>query len=249
MKAIVLSHDNNHVFADHMIQTYLRHWPSNPFQFRIPYQEKSHHFKEKFGDLVELIQTEASIKKTVLGLVSDLPDEEWVYWAVDDKYLIWIDEDFVNSCHSWVTSGEESPLSGLLFCRCRNLLDENNLGSELRDVLTLGESLYKRKNYYQFWVHQYLRVGIIRSIFQDFPDYLFRAREMDDFLGTRAGTPKLIPAKHKTYVTKNNYAVFGESTSGGWVTKNCAESLSSYGLDFPSGRGLMKRSIILGGNN
>ena len=82
MKAIVLTHDKNRSVTHHMIARYLHKWPDNPFVFRVPFQE----LEEQSSPKVEFIKTPKSIKKTVLGLLEDLEEDEWIYWCIDDKY-------------------------------------------------------------------------------------------------------------------------------------------------------------------
>ena len=43
--------------------------------------------------------------------------------------------------------------------------------------------------------------------------------------------PKL--AEHRLYVTKENFAVFGESTQRGVITQNCYESILASGIELP----------------
>ncbi|WP_249267850.1 hypothetical protein RVR34_16365 [Microcystis aeruginosa FBCC-A68] len=95
MKAIVLTCDKYIKFADHMIYTYQKWWPSNPFTFRVPYGDYPENLA-KYGDKVELIPMDSAkvihpietekgtkqvslIRDTVLNLLKDLPDEEWIY--------------------------------------------------------------------------------------------------------------------------------------------------------------------------
>ena len=103
MKAIVLSYDKYHPFADNMIQSYEEIWPSHPFVFRVPYQNYPKYLKDKYGDKIELWEAPYEIKPTVLSLISDLRDDEWIYWCIDDKYLAAIDEQAVNNTYRWVT--------------------------------------------------------------------------------------------------------------------------------------------------
>ena len=89
MKAIVLSCDKYHPLADLMIHTYQKLWPDNPFVFRVPYNDAYPQLlKDKYKEKIELIKSPAPIKETMRVLLSDIADEEWVYWCMDDRYLI-----------------------------------------------------------------------------------------------------------------------------------------------------------------
>ena len=41
------------------------------------------------------------------------------------------------------------------------------------------------------------------------------------------------PANHRLYVTRENQAMFGESTARGMLTKNCAESIAAARMEYP----------------
>jgi len=84
LKAIVLSCDRYRAITEHMILQYERLWPDHPFVFRIPYQRARGLDTKR----TTYRQTPEDIKGTVLHLVADLDDEEWIYWCVDDKYPI-----------------------------------------------------------------------------------------------------------------------------------------------------------------
>src|ERR1043166_9179142 len=84
MKAIVLTCDRFRPMTEHMILQYTRLWPTHPFVFRVPYQL----VRGSDTDRVEFRQTSENIRATVLELLSDLGDEEWIYWCIDDKYAI-----------------------------------------------------------------------------------------------------------------------------------------------------------------
>ena len=117
MLAIVLSCDKYHPLTDHMISCYVRKWPSNPFVFRVPYQEFPQSLAWKFGSKIELVRTPRNIKKTVLSLLSDLDEDEWIYWCIDDKYLVEIDEAAANKSLEWIGQLDNPMDCGIMFCR------------------------------------------------------------------------------------------------------------------------------------
>lgn len=246
MKAIVLSCDRYHPFAEHMMLSYRFAWPSHPFTFRIPFQALPHDLESKFGSDIELIQTPVHIKQTVLTLISDLPDDEWVYWCIDDKYPITIDEDAANSCYRWLNEVTDPSVCGFMFCRCRKLLDKANLFTEDTLNMPQGYKFIRRRNHYQIWIPQFVRVKFLRNLFAEFPDRPFRAKEMDTFTGQIPGMDvNRFERQQKLYVSANNYACFGESTIGGMVTKNCLESMKKRGIAL-NGVKAIKHSVLIG---
>jgi len=209
--------------TEHMILQYERLWPGHPFEFRIPYQELG----GQDSPVREYVKTPAPIKATVLQLLDGLDDEEWIYWCLDDKYPVRL---VVDRIEALLPDLERMPeLSGLLFCRCRETLHQpmSTLLPGVR-VGPSGEIYLERKTWFQIWIHQFVRVKVIRHLFRKLPDDIQSAKVMDDM---KFDVPKL--PEHRLYVTESNYAVFGESTIEGVITQNCHDSIVANGLALP----------------
>jgi len=220
MRAIVLSCDKYRPIAEHMVCQYREVWPDHPFRFRIPYQE----IEGQSGGDVEYLRTPQPIKATVLKLLEDLEDEEWIYWCIDDKYPIAFDMPKVKAIARFVSDAPPAEISSILFCRCRQVLSEEFLtGQQLEGPE--GMTLLRRKDYNQIWIHQFMRVNVIRHLFRQFPDELPYAKLMDDLMYRL-----LPPDSQGLYVTKENLAVFGESTTLGKLTLNCSKSMAAHGI-------------------
>jgi hypothetical protein len=120
MKAIVLTYDRHRAITEHMILQYERLWPDHPFVFRVPYQNLRGTDSERIKYLKAPGGKPADIPATVLQLLADVDDDEWVYWCMDDKYPIRLATEKIARL---VSHAIQSPkMSGLLFCRCRQLL-------------------------------------------------------------------------------------------------------------------------------
>ena len=116
IKAIVLTCDRWRAITRHLILKYERLWPDHPFVFHVPYQE----LRGTDTDRIKYHAAPEDIKGTILHLLADIDDEEWIYWCVDDKYPIQLPTDKVASL---ISHAMRSPgIDGLLFCRCRALL-------------------------------------------------------------------------------------------------------------------------------
>jgi hypothetical protein len=94
MKAIVLSFDPHLEIANLVVETYNRLWTGCPFQFRVPFTDRdpSSIFR---AQNIEFIQTAPDIRNTMENLLRDLPDNEFVFWCIDDRYPIEIFEPAV----------------------------------------------------------------------------------------------------------------------------------------------------------
>jgi hypothetical protein len=234
MRAIVLSCDRYAPMAAHMVRTYRRLWPDHPFVFRIPVQDVK--WPDAWCDpAIEFVPSPSSIVATVETLIRDLPDDEWVYWCIDDKWLIDLDVPAVARLHRWLVGLDDPAVSGLIFCRCRMLLVDGHVTPEGGITTPGGESLLRRLDYSQFWVHQYLRVRVLRDAFRRFPGEPAQAKQMDAWIGHDPAHCEIwkVPADETWYVTSRNLAVFGESTDAGRLLSACATSMERLGIATP----------------
>ena len=119
IKAIVLTCDRFRAITRHLIFKYDQLWPDHPFVFHIPYQELGGTDTQR----VKYFTSPSDIKGTVLHLLAEIDDEEWIYWCVDDKYPIELPTDKVASLISHAMRSPE--VDGFLFCRCRATLSSN----------------------------------------------------------------------------------------------------------------------------
>lgn len=223
MKAIVLTFDRNTIFTEHMILCYSELWPDHPFVFRIPYQNPE---RRILSDNREYVLTPIDIKASVLTLLQDIDDEEWVYWCIDDKYPIELEINKIKWIYESILSQDVQEISGILFCRARRMLDPNYLTSS--KIMLGKELLLERKAYHQIWIHQFVRAKVLKYLFTSFPDKITKANIMDGFKDSL-----IKPSTHKLFVSETNYAVFGESTSYGVITENCLQSLQRKGYKIP----------------
>src|SRR5205814_1377577 len=190
---------NGNLLAD-FVGKYERLWPDHPFIFHVPYQE----LRGTDSDRIKYHPAPEDIKGTVLHLLADIDDEEWIYWCVDDKYPIQLPTDKVAGL---ISHAMRSPgIDGLLFCRCRALLSIPALTLHPKKVKNLfGDVYLERKGWWQIWIHQIMRAKVLRHLFKNLPDHIPSAKAMDDL---KDDVPKL--PEHRLFVTENNYAVFGE---------------------------------------
>jgi hypothetical protein len=223
IKAVVLTCDRYRAITEHMIFQYDRLWPDHPFIFQVPYQELGATDIER----VKYITSPSDIKGTVLHLLEEIDDEEWIYWCVDDKYPIQLVTDKIASLISHAMRSPE--VDGLLFCRCRATLNNPKLTLYPRKTKNpFGDVYLERKAWFQIWIHQILRAKVLRYLFTHLPDHIPSAKAMDEL---KNDVPKLL--EHRLFVTKENFAVFGESTRGGVITQNCYDSMKAAGIELP----------------
>jgi hypothetical protein len=235
LPAIVLTCDRYHPFAEHMMMRYQAEWPSHPFMFQVPYQRRALQ-----GDWVASRRTPEAIRATVLELLEEFDDAAWVYWCIDDKYPISLVQPAVARLAEAVLSDRLPGVDGVIFCRCRKLLRPEFLLAEEREGPD-GLVLLRRKDYSQIWIHQFLRVKVLRQLFRLLPEEIPIAKVMDALKDQIS-----LPLGHRLYVVETNLAVFGESTVAGRITRNCASSLHALGLEMPPGFEETNQQVVMG---
>jgi hypothetical protein len=227
IKAIVLTWDPNRAIAEHMMLQYEKLWPSHPFVFHIPYQNLGGTETER----TKYIRSPENIKLTVLHLIADLDDEEWIYWCMDDRYPVQLPVDKIARM---VSHAVQSPkMSGLLFCRCRRLLKRPKLTLYRREWANpYGDIYLERRRWYQIWIHQLLKVKVLRYLFTRFPERLATGTKEPNAMD-KLKHHIVKPPEYRLFVTKENFAVFGESIRGGVITQNCYDSIITTDIELP----------------
>ena len=233
--AIVLSWDRSRAMVQHMILQYEKLWPNHPFVFHIPYQNLGGTETEK----TKYIQAPESIRGTILKLLEKMDDRQWIYWCMDDKYPIRLEVEKIERLMAHAL--QSAKMSGLLFCRCRQLLR--------RPKQTLyrgkwrnpdGDIYYQRRGWPQIFIHQLMRAKVLRHLYSNLPDY--GQRDHDKL---KHEIPML--PDYPLFVTKQNFAIFGESTRRGALTQNCWESIIQTDIELPEWfRQPMGDTVIMG---
>jgi len=243
VKAIVLTFDNNRAFAINTIEQYYKKWRTNNFIFHVPYQERLGDVEKRFHGKVEMVRSHSAIKETVITLLSDIPDNEWVYWCIDDKYLIGL-YDFIlaDKIHQWVEGISDTEIAGISMCRCRNLLKDAHLHINEEPICGPDNTKFlRRRDYSQIWLHQYVRAKVIKDLFRNFPAQIPRAKMMDSYVKHMK-----LPQDYKLYVSEKNYTVFGESARDGRITRNCLKEMKKSKITIDKNLELHNKDIIIG---
>ncbi len=228
-----------------MIHAYMDLWPDNPFLFRIPYQKHPYNLRKKYSkEKVEFIKTEQNIKDTMFGLLEDLDDDDWIYWCMDDYYPVklWVNE--ISAIYNWIKTITDNNIANILFTHERSDLQyyANNIMSRKHSIKDRDKIVYYRiRNYRIIWFHQFMRVKILRFFFDNLPDDISTAKNMD-YYKDRFDLPK----HFERYVCSKRFLVIGESTNRGKLTLNCAKSMKKYKLTLPQDFEVINKEIFRG---
>ena len=89
MKALCFTFDRNMPVMEYVLHTYFKCWPDNPFIFYVPWNNtKPEHLIKQYGaDKIKLLQTDSAVKPTIRTLLSVVNENEFIWWAQDDKYI------------------------------------------------------------------------------------------------------------------------------------------------------------------
>lgn len=241
LPAIVLTCQKHVPIAEHMIEAYGRLWPGHPLRFRIPDGSAARPMAARHPGLVELVPTHEGegrgrFRAAVFGLLAGLDDDAWVWWCIDDKYPLWLDVAAARDAIEAATRHAPPEVCGLSIVRARSL-------AALHDAAPLrlaGRDWLRRHDYRQTWLHQLVRVKVLRTLFGGFPEVIAAAKQMDD-LHRRA----TLPDDQRLYAISRNALVLGESTSGGRLLKGCADGLRR-GRGIPAGFEVDPRDVVIG---
>jgi hypothetical protein len=229
MKAIVQSCDRYHSIAQNMLFQYKKLWPSSKFTFRIPWNlQYPETIASHFSSKTELIKTGIKFKETFYGLTQDLDDNEWVYWCIDDKYPINIQERKANKVFDFVTSISDPNIINVSFHFVReiessaNSIKKEGSGRELRFK---GLRFIEHKSFTNNWLHQFFRVKALREFWSNIkePDQ-YQAKQMDYDVQPLTGI---------SLTLDHNICTYGESTDKGSITKNCEDNCIENNIAIP----------------
>jgi hypothetical protein len=245
--AIVLSYDENHIFVDNLLFKMQKLWPNSGMIYRIPYNsERPTYLVMKYKGLeLELIKTPSTIKETVLSLIADLHDNDWIYWCIDDKFPFDINKRKAQQTLNWVRQEKDEIICGVSFAKVRVLEKLKKTSSLARNSILHIEGnikLIRRESFASvFWMPQFFRKKIIRKVFNSFPDNDFEAKRMDDYLKEVKMDPSFM-----FYVTEKNYVVLGESASRGIGTQSLKRSMKECGISNYSNKTFSNKHMIIG---
>lgn len=242
LPAIVLTCQRHVPFAEHLLDTYDELWPHHPLVFRIPDGSAARQVAERHAGRVQLVPTaegegRGRFRDTVLDLVADLDDDDWVFWCIDDKYPIRLDVERLDAIVGQLD--ESTDVDGLAICRSPSS-DRPGDPDPTDAVEVAGLTWHRRTSYRKIWHHQFLRVKVLRHLFGSFPPVIERARHMDDLKDRLT-----LPTGDRLYVAAVNLATFGESTIDGVITANCARSMRR-GRGLPEGFAVSHTTMIVG---
>jgi len=222
MYAIVLTFDQQIQFARLVLESYSRLWPDCSFTYRIPYNEKVPNALASRPD-VELVRTKRDIKATMETLLIDIEDEEFVFWAIDDRYPVKLVGTGILEQILAFVSQSPTDIDGVKLT--------NHAVKVVGDqVQVIGETRFRLQVDFPggFYTHHFVKSKVLKRCFLGFDlpsDYSIRQFH-DKLLAVTAWNDRVL-------VPERPIVCFGESCSRGKMTLNCLCDLRKHNLNVP----------------
>jgi hypothetical protein len=164
IKAIVLTYDKQVGLAELVVKSYLRLWKECPFQFLVPRNDDhSPHFDFLEAQKnVSIVRTPTSMLETMSVLLGGIDDDAWLYWCIDDRYPIEIDQGGIQTVLDFIGSGAADGLNGIKLIHWRETAQAD------RKDICIGDRRFRFQVPYStwgFWHHHFLRAKVLKQIF------------------------------------------------------------------------------------
>lgn len=225
IRAIVLSCDKYHIYVYHMIKLYLKIWNNCPFIFCVPYNNIKPDWNDPdICDRVYFFKCGSGFKDTISALLKGCDKNEWIYWCSCDQYPIWFNSNIFEKVHKKVINIKDESIFGITpqyLNKCGRKLIKNG-GDQIEDFLK-ERIEWKSSKEITIWYHQYLRVKVLKHIFEVFEEPTV-AKNLDYQLYKNEETMYNYLGSGRYYGVFEKCSEYGESTSRGKTTLNCYKS-------------------------
>jgi hypothetical protein len=222
--AIVLTFDEQIGFAELVYKKYMKLWPGCPFIFRIPYNSKKDNksygfFKPKSN--VGLIKSESDIRSTMEALLQSIPDNQWIYWCIDDRFPISINVSSIQSIYDNLPKGTSLNQVKLLRWREPLLNKKTNIGNL---------KFFKQVDgcFWGFWHHSFMKAGVLKKVFLSKPK-IKTPKHVNRYLMKGGGSVHL----SNILVPERNIVTFGEPCIHSRLTRNGLIELKANDCPIP----------------
>jgi hypothetical protein len=231
MKAIVLTYDKQVGLAELVIKSYLALWRECPFQFLVPRNDENGPHSEflKTHRNVSIVGTPSSIRGTMSVLLDGLDDEAWIYWCIDDRYPVKIDQVRMQMVLEFIASGGAEHLNAIKLIHWKETADSD------RDDISIGDRTFQFQLphlAWGFWHHHFLKAKVLKEVF------LASAQQgiADTPLALNAHIHKLpfgSVVENRVFPVGDPIIEFGETLVQGALLANAYEALVRYDCPVP----------------
>ena len=226
MKALILTYDRQIGLADLVIRSYAKLWPDNPFEYLVPLNDPAAGGVLVQGAPVRFVASPSPVRETMAALLGEVRDDEWVFWAIDDRYPVWLDAGRLSRLADDITRGAFDAFNGVRLLHWREELE-----GELVDTPHGPFRRLRPDGTYGFWHHHFVRAGLLRRSF--LADEL---RGVTDIRAINQGLQAMAPLSfmHDVLVpAAGNLVHLDEPLVAGQLTRNGLQALQAFGCRVP----------------
>jgi hypothetical protein len=237
IKVVTLTFDQNRPFFENMLMSYQELLPGQGLDFCLPYQTDD---SVAEGQTVRLMKTDPGIRATVLSQLRGLDDSDWIYWATDDRFLVGANLTVFERVRQMIQKGTFEDFDGVLLNSKHSQMGKVNPSQLELGIGSDAITFDLREDLLTIWLHQFLRVWVLRVIFEAMPEELNQAKLMDTYV--RQLEEKLLVRRLQT---RDDFLVFQESLSRGIPTREGVRALRSRNLGVPASKKILKLKSLI----
>lgn len=224
VKALVLTYDKQIGLAQLLVKKYVELGLAELFEFVVPINSDSAKFYNEHAQ-IKFVNCDSDILSTMKALLEQTNDEEWVYWAIDDRYPVKVKLDEFLSIHEAIGKGEIQANGVKLLPWREPCTDEK---SKFEQV-----TLVKQKPYsmFGFWHHHYVKSKVLRAMFiEENPDGLNDIRLINNLHRDK----NYLSFLEDVWVSDKPLVELAEPLFASKLTKNGLNDLRKYHCEVPS---------------
>ena len=225
MKALVLTYDKRFEFSELVVKSYAKLAPAHKLEFIIPYNDTKPAYASEHKN-IKWVKTDPSIKKTMAALLKGIPDEEFVYWCLDDIYPHKIiDLPLFYAMYEHIVAGD-------IKCDALRFFNHDTLNgpvtstnTQIRDMVFFNTKF----SVYGFWFHQFMKSKILKKCF--LTNRIADHYTIEQIGNDRDVNPHLY--EHNICVPQRYIAILGETTrAANFLTENCVKAFNEYKINY-----------------
>ncbi|MDP2597668.1 hypothetical protein [Alteromonas stellipolaris] len=159
IKALVLTYDKQIGLAQLLIKKYVSLGLGRYFTFIVPVNSLESRFKID-GAEIEFVLSESDILSTMESLLNQVEDNEWIYWAIDDRYPMEVECTQFKVIFDALNTDMFRGINGVKLLPWREPLAAHKFSYKFINLQS-----QEPKSMFGFWHHHFLRSKVLKAMF------------------------------------------------------------------------------------
>ncbi|GAC13361.1 hypothetical protein [Aliiglaciecola lipolytica] len=224
MKAIILSYDKQVGLAQLVVKTYLD-LGVKCLDFLVPINHVHTKRKFEFASNIKCILSKCDILSSMESTLAQCDDDEWIYWAIDDRFPTHIDLSSFDCIYKAIDRGDFDFANGVKLINWREKLTGKKVNVE-----GMSFSLQESTSMFGFWHHQFLRAKVLKDTFFTCNEESYNDIRM---INNSQHSKKSLSFLENIYVSDRNIVELEEPLWDGKLTRNGVEALLRFDCSVP----------------